>query len=109
MKHITLEEISAYLMDLNKRMTWKEIAVLPDFYGIPPGTLYAIAHGRDPKSPIIRDQLGLPQEDSCGQCWRFNQYIGLARRLRRKPSRLHQMSKQALKLAFRNREVVQDG
>lgn len=39
-------------------MTWRAIAA--HFDGVPAGTLCAIAKGRDPKSPAIRQALGLP-------------------------------------------------
>jgi hypothetical protein len=41
--------------------TWREIANLDDFKGIPPGTLCAIFNGREPKKPEHRRILGLPE------------------------------------------------
>lgn len=93
----------------NNGMTWDEIALLDDYKGIPVGTIWGIAHGRIIRDPIQRDFLNLDQDKNCGQCWRFNKYIGLARKLRRKPTRLYQMNKASLKIAFENREIIQDG
>jgi hypothetical protein len=42
------------------KMAFRRIAQLPDYLGVPPGTLCSIAKGRDPKSPRIRTILGLP-------------------------------------------------
>lgn len=39
-------------------MTWRAIAA--DFPGAPPGTLCAIAKGREPKGARVREALGLP-------------------------------------------------
>ena len=40
-------------------LTWREIANLDDYRGIPAGTLCSIAHGAEPKRKH-RAQLGLP-------------------------------------------------
>jgi hypothetical protein len=41
-------------------MTWREIANLPEFQGIPAGTLCSISKGYDVKNPSVRVKLGLP-------------------------------------------------
>lgn len=101
--------LAARLLKLSERLTWDEIAQLDDYKPIPVGTLWAIAHGRIIRNPVYRDFLGLDQHESCGQCWQFKKYIGVARRLRRKPTKLYQMSKTSLRIAFENREIIQDG
>jgi len=40
--------------------TWRRIAALDAYRGIPPGTLCSIAKGRNPKNPEYRRILGLP-------------------------------------------------
>lgn len=42
-------------------LSWRQIAALKPFQGVSPGTLCAIAKGRDPKDPEIRRILGLPE------------------------------------------------
>ncbi len=42
-------------------LTWREIAALKPYRGIPAGTLSAIAGGRIPKKPEHRARLGLPE------------------------------------------------
>lgn len=42
------------------RMKWRQIALLPQYRGIPPGTLCSFAQGRDIRNPAHRVQLGLP-------------------------------------------------
>jgi hypothetical protein len=39
---------------------WREIAQMPEYQGIPAGTLCAIAKGREPKCAKVRKILGLP-------------------------------------------------
>lgn len=55
----TLDTLKA---DLQARratgMTWRAIAA--EFPGAPPGTLCAIAKGREPKGAVVRQALGLP-------------------------------------------------
>ena len=41
-------------------LAWRTIAARPEYVGIPPGTLSAIAGGRDPKKEEHRRILGLP-------------------------------------------------
>lgn len=41
-------------------ITWRQIAALARFCGVPAGTLCAIAKGYEPKSPDLRAKLGLP-------------------------------------------------
>jgi hypothetical protein len=69
---------------------------------IPWNTLWDIAHGREPKNPIVRDQLGYTTLPSCGQCWRFNKYIKKTRP--RVIKRWDQLSGKALRFAFEHRE-----
>lgn len=38
--------------------SWRRVAAR--FPGVPPGTLCAVAHGREPRKPEIRAALGLP-------------------------------------------------
>jgi hypothetical protein len=42
-----------------KGQTWRKIAEMPRFKGIPPGTLCAISKGYDPKNPEVRAKLHL--------------------------------------------------
>jgi len=41
--------------------TWRTIAALDDYRGIPPGSLCSYAKGREPKNPKHRRILGLSQ------------------------------------------------
>jgi hypothetical protein len=44
-----------------KYKSWRKIAALPEFEGIPPGTLCSISKGDyEPKDNEIRKRLGLP-------------------------------------------------
>jgi hypothetical protein len=83
-------------------MKWREIALLPDFMGIPVGTVSNLLV-REPKSPIIRARLGLPEHKSCGMCYVFNKYI---KKATRKPRRIFDMSANELRIAFANREEM---
>lgn len=58
----TLDRVRKRLNNLHgiKRQGWREIASMADFEGIPPGTLSAIAKGREPKKAIHRKILNLP-------------------------------------------------
>lgn len=42
-------------------LTWREIAAMDEFKGIPPGTLCSFYNGREPKKPEHRRILGLPE------------------------------------------------
>jgi hypothetical protein len=42
-------------------LSWRRIAALEEYEGIPPGTLNAIAKGREPKKLEHRKILGLPE------------------------------------------------
>ena len=59
-KHLT--NLRAKLKALyEKGVQWREIASLPEFDGVPPGTLCSIAKGNyEPKDNEIRKTLGLP-------------------------------------------------
>ena len=41
-------------------MKWRAIGEMEEFNGVSFGTLNAIYHGRDPKTPATRRKLGLP-------------------------------------------------
>ena len=43
-----------------EKLSWRKIAALRPYRGIPAGTLCSIAKGREPKKPIYRSKLGLP-------------------------------------------------
>jgi len=47
------------LRRLNETLTWRQIAVLDEYKGIPAGTLCSYAKGREPKNPEHRRILGL--------------------------------------------------
>jgi hypothetical protein len=89
-------------------MTWPEVSALPPMLNrVPIGTLSAIMNGRDPRDPITREILGLDQQESCGQCWRFNQFIHVAvneRRPQRKITRWRDLPTETLLSALENRE-----
>jgi hypothetical protein len=42
----------------NQGIGWRDLA--ENYPGVPPGTLCAFAHGREPKKPSVRAALGLP-------------------------------------------------
>jgi hypothetical protein len=106
-KLIAVQEHLKHLK-LEMGMTWPEISGLPPMLNrIPIGTLSAIMYGRDPKDPVTREILGLDQHESCGQCWRFNQFINVAvneRRSQRKVVRWRDLPVNTLLLALENRE-----
>lgn len=54
-----LQERLLYLRT-QKRLKWREIADLPEYRGVPPGTLCSIMKGRNPKKHETRHILGLP-------------------------------------------------
>jgi len=57
----TRDTLAAELCALHgSGMTWRQIAALARFCGVPAGTLCAIAKGYEPKSPDLRAKLGLP-------------------------------------------------
>lgn len=64
----SLDSVQQRLRSLHTQssLSWREIASLPQYEGIPPGTLCAIAKGRDPKNPEYRRKLGLPR--ICPNC-----------------------------------------
>jgi hypothetical protein len=43
---------------------WRKVANLEPYRGISPGSLCSIVHGWEPKKPVIRARLGLPQPAS---------------------------------------------
>jgi len=49
-------------------MSWREIANLPEFQGIPAGTLCSISKGFEPKNPKVRVQLGLSAQALAPVC-----------------------------------------
>lgn len=59
---VTLDELAMRLGQLynEQKMKWREIADLPEYRGVPPGTLCAIMKGRNPKKHETRHILGLP-------------------------------------------------
>jgi hypothetical protein len=69
-----LDTIQARLNRLHDSgsLSWRKIAALPDYQGIPAGTLCAIAKGREPKKKEHRKMLGLPpaavEVDPCPDC-----------------------------------------
>ena len=58
----TLDAVKAELNRVKRvtKLAWWQIAQIPEFAGVTAGTLCAIAKGRDPKSPHIRELLRLP-------------------------------------------------
>ena len=56
-----LDAVRKRLITLNDGigLSWREIAKMDDFKGIPPGTLCAIAKGREPMKPEHRRILNL--------------------------------------------------
>ena len=64
----TLDQIQDHLVYLRftKRLGWREIADLPEYRGVPPGTLCSIMKGRNPKKHETRHILGLPT--LCPRC-----------------------------------------
>lgn len=85
-------------------LKWREIAELPDFRGITPGTLNAIEkHGREPKDPIVRERLGMARLETCGQCHTFNRFI---RKATRRPTVWRDVPVRSLEIALRNREEM---
>jgi hypothetical protein len=98
----TYIELRERLIELRKTMKWREIALLPDFHGLPIGTISNLIY-REPKSPIIRERLGLPQHKSCGMCYVFNRYI---KKATRKPRKIFDMPTRQLRIAFINREEM---
>lgn len=57
----SLDTVRMRLIALNDDtgLSWREIAKMDDFKGIPPGTLCAIAKGREPMKPEHRRILNL--------------------------------------------------
>jgi len=57
-------------------LSWREIALQPEFSGISHATLRAIANGRDPRDPHLRRLLGLPPRAvpvvPCEECGRVH-------------------------------------
>jgi hypothetical protein len=102
-----LERLTERLEDLHSRgYTWKAISQLPDFYGIPRGTLERISKGREPKDPSVRKQLGLPNlSPTCGQCWRLTAQ-SIERVKRSKPKRIQDYPITMLRAALEMREEV---
>jgi hypothetical protein len=102
----SLEGLVAHLRHLHDdcKISWRMMPLLPEFRGIPYGTLWDIANGKDPKNPITRAQLGLAPHESCGQCWRFNKYI--KRALPDKITRWDQLSPKTLLFLLEHREEV---
>jgi hypothetical protein len=89
-----------------KGMKWREIEQLPDFYGIPLGTLERIASGRDPKDPTVRRQLGLPDlSPTCNQCFRVKE-TAINRVKRSRPKRIQDYPLEMLRVALEHREEI---
>ena len=55
-------------LNLVQHMSWREIAKLPEFQGIPAGTLCSISKGFEPKNPKVRVQLGLSAQALAPVC-----------------------------------------
>jgi len=57
-------------------LSWRQIALQPEFKGISHATLQAIANGRDPRDPHLRRLLGLPPRAvpvmPCEECGRVH-------------------------------------
>lgn len=98
-----LQERLLYLHD-TQHIKWREMPLLSGFEGIPWGTLWDVAHGREPSNPILRARLGLPARETCGQCWRFNKFIKAASKP--KYNRWSDMPPEMVRLAFEHRTEV---
>lgn len=102
--YLTYDELRARLLYLNDTLeiVWRKIPMLLGFEDIPFGTLYDIAHGKEPSDPILRERLHLEPRETCKQCWRFNRYVKEA--VPPLPKRWDSLSKERLLFALENRE-----
>jgi nucleoid-associated protein YgaU len=58
---LDMAQICTELLNRHSDMSWREIASKPEYRGIPAGTLWSIAKGREPKSLRYRTILHLPR------------------------------------------------
>jgi hypothetical protein len=63
----TLKKRLNYLHGIDK-VSYRKIALLDEFYGVPAGTLCDMAKGKEPRSPHLRARLGLPALVSLPPC-----------------------------------------
>lgn len=82
-------------------LTWREIANLPDFYGVKFANLNKIYRERKISNPVLRERWGLPRHETCGMCHVFNKYIHKAARKR---SRWSNYPIRVLRQAIESRE-----
>ena len=108
---ITVGVLDNIVLELNKlhgslNMPWRQIALEPDFRGIPHSTLRDIANGIEPKGKEIRAQLGLPEIvelEVCPSCGIVHTKVCPKKRVI-KPKRIQDMSKEELLWALENRK-----
>jgi hypothetical protein len=68
---LDMAQICTELLNRHSDMSWREIASKPEYRGIPAGTLWSIAKGREPKSLRYRTILHLPAlipTPACPKC-----------------------------------------
>lgn len=64
----TYQQLMDYLLLLHETKSWRQIVKMPQFKGIPAGTLCSIAHGREPLDNHLRKQLDLPVFEPTAVC-----------------------------------------
>jgi len=103
----SFNEVKEELNRLHKELSWRQIAKLDSYAGVKPGTLCAIAKGREPVDIHIRSILSLPAylpTPVCPVCGIV--HVKKCPHKNHKPKNIQDMSIKELLWSLENREEV---
>ena len=101
------DQVKQELIELNKTLSWRKIAKLDSYVGVKPGTLCAMAKGREPVDIHIRAKLDLPAYVStpvCPLCGIV--HIKKCPHTNHKPKNIQDMSIKELLWSLENRKEI---
>lgn len=103
------EQVKNELTELNRSLSWRKIAKLDKYEGLEPGTLCAIAKGREPVDIHIRTKLDLPAylpTPVCPVCGIVHVKKCPHSKTNHKPKKIQDMSIKELLWSLENRREI---